>query len=178
MWRDNTAITSLEFALVAFPFFSLILGTFTLGIWYFYGASVDLAVYTTARQLMTGQIQSSGSQLTPASFSAILCSNMPSFVPCSAANPVIGLTVINDFNSLTTTSTQTNNTVQPPVQFIVTTLKPLPATICSPQQLDVVYIQVQYTMPHVYDVVGNILYSGTTVQIEEFPTTSSVATNC
>jgi Flp pilus assembly protein TadG len=178
LWRDKAAVTSLEFALVALPFFTLILGTFTIGVWYFYSATIDLAVYKTARQLMTGQAQSSGSQLTAASFSTLLCSNMTSFVPCSATNPVIALTVVKDFNNLTTTTTQINNTVNPPVNFTVTTLKPVPAAICSPQQLDVIYIQARYTMPAVYDVVGNTLYSGTTVQIEEFPTTSSVSTNC
>jgi hypothetical protein len=67
------------------------------------------------------------------------------------------------------------------VSFTVTTLKSLPAKVCSPQQLDVVYIQALYTMPTlpvVYTVFGNTVISGTTVQVEEFPTTAAVSTTC
>jgi Flp pilus assembly protein TadG len=181
VWTDSAATTSLEFALMALPFFGLVLGTFSIGVWYFYTASIDLAVYKTARQFMTGQIQSSGTPLTAASFTTALCSNMPSFVPCSASNPVISVNVVHDFNGLVTTTSQVNNNVKPPVSFTVTTLKSLPASACSPQQLDVVYIQALYTMPTlpvVYTVFGNTVISGTTVQVEEFPTTAAVSTNC
>jgi Flp pilus assembly protein TadG len=186
--RDRSAITSLEFALIGLPFFALILATFSLGIWYYYATSVDLAVYAAARQFMTGQIQSSASAITPAAFTTILCGNgstisglMPAFVPCTATNPVVNISIVQDFNTLVTTVSKTNKTTNPPSSYEALTLTHLPTKLCSPQPLDIVYIQAIYQipiLPAVFSVFGGTLLSGTTIQVEEFPTVSGQVTNC
>jgi|GEM_PF-5820938 Flp pilus assembly protein TadG len=180
LWRNRDATTSLEFALVALPFFSLIIGTMSLGIWHFYSSALDLAVYNTARQFMTGQVQASGTAITPAQFSSVLCANIRAYMPCSATNPVVNINVVQDFNDFVTTTTVTLPG-PPPVVVTKSTLNPLPPNACSPAPLDIVYIQAVYqmpTLPVVYSVFGGTIISGTTVQVEEFPVTASVATNC
>jgi Flp pilus assembly protein TadG len=186
--NDYSAVTSLEFALIGLPFFALIFATFSLGIWYYYSTSVDLAIYAAARQFMTGQIQSSASAITPAAFTTILCGNgtttsglMPAFVPCSAANPVVNIAVVQDFNTLVAASAKTNSKNNPPTSYSALTLNHLPTNLCSPQPLDIVYIQAIYQipiLPAVFSVFGGTLVSGTTIQVEEFPTVSGQVTNC
>lgn len=188
LWRDTRAITSLEWALVGFPFFFLTMGTISLGIWHFYTTCLDIAVYKSARQVMTGQFQRQAIA-TPQAFSTqILCPNMPgqvgtkSIVPCSSTNPVISMAVVNDFTTLFTPYTYT-----PPGCFSSSckitsyTLNSLQNVICSPQQGSMVYIQAQYRMPNLFGWFLPslaVVTSGATIKVEEFPNGSGQLTNC
>lgn len=183
---DTRGVTTIEFALVSLPFFALILGTFSIGLYYLYTTSLDLAVYATARQFMTGQVQSGSTSIasgapTPAQFTTLLCSNMPAFVPCSGSNPVISVNVVNNFGSLTTNTTRTDNSVNPPRNYTAMTLNHLPSFVCSPAPLDIVYIQAVYKLPifnAYYSIFGGTVVSGTSFQVEEFPVNGGVSTNC
>ncbi|MFN3805607.1 TadE/TadG family type IV pilus assembly protein [Asticcacaulis sp.] len=53
-WRDRRGATAVEFALIAFPFFGMIMGCIELAIVLFAGVSLDLATTTVARELRTG----------------------------------------------------------------------------------------------------------------------------
>src|ERR1700735_305446 len=66
--QNCVAITSLEFALIALPFFTMIFSTFAVGLWFFYTSSLDIGVYLAARQVLTGQFQNTAgaATLTPA----------------------------------------------------------------------------------------------------------------
>jgi Flp pilus assembly protein TadG len=182
--RDTAGVTSLEYALIGFPFFGLVFATFQLGLWYFLTCSVDLGVYHAARQLMTGQIQALGSTdnaLTPQTFTTgILCPLMPSFTSCSTSNVNVGLSVVSDFTQLVKV-TPVTIPGPPTITYNQLTLKPLPQTYCTPKQGDVVYIQVQYKMPNIFGFFGlfhTTITSGTSVQIEQFPSTSGTYSNC
>jgi len=193
-WRDNTAITSLEFALIALPFFGLILGTMTVGIWYFYETCLDIGVYKSGRQVMTGQFQTQG-LTTPQAFStSILCPNMPAYIPCSTTNPTILMAVVNDPSSLFTPTVHTLSPGPPPVTYDTYTLNPLPTVICSPQQGSIVYIHAEYQMPPIIamftifggtphgvnpqSVFDRYVTSGAMVKVEEFPLGSATVDNC
>jgi Flp pilus assembly protein TadG len=189
LWRDYTAITSLEFALVALPFFALILGTMAIGIWYFIQSSLDLAVYSTARLFQTGQIQTgvlangtSVSVATPAQLSNILCSKgiMPLFAPCSATNPVLSVTIVDNYADLlqigaTQTNKNTGFTFNP-----IVVKKPATPTFCSPPNLATVYLEAVYKMPTLGIAIssfGGTIISGSVFQVEQFPS-SNVTFNC
>lgn len=182
--RDDRGTTAIEFALVALPFFALIFGTMALGIWYLDEASVDLAVSASARQLMNGVAQANPAVLSsPAAFSSqVLCPNMPSYVECTATNPSVSINVVPaDFNSLLTTVPVTNPKAPSGSTQRPTLIRQNPAT-CSPSQGEVVYIQVAYTVPAlnaVYAVFGGSqILSGTTVKVEQFPTSDTDNFSC
>lgn len=54
LWRDRRGATAVEFALIAFPFFGLLMGCLELAIVLFAGVSLDLATARVARELRTG----------------------------------------------------------------------------------------------------------------------------
>ncbi|MEI9984630.1 MAG: TadE/TadG family type IV pilus assembly protein [Aliidongia sp.] len=185
MLEDTRAVTSLEFAIIFIPFFMLIFGTFSLGLWYYYSLSLDLAIYRAGREVMTGALQGTAgaTTMTTAQFTNnILCPALPSFMPCSNTNPVVNMAVVTDFNKLTSTQQYPiPNSGSPPLQYTQTTINPLSAGMCSPAQGSIVYIQAIYQMPSfalVYNTFSGQIMSGTTVQVEQFPTTSTVSTNC
>jgi Flp pilus assembly protein TadG len=174
IWRDQRGVTAIEFAFVALPMFSMIFGTMSLGIYYFYESGIDLAVYASARQIMTGSAQGSSLALldSPTDFvTNVLCSpnNMPNYIACSTSNVTAAITIVSDFNNLTQQSSQTKNTQT----YTLTTLKKQGAAACRPAQGEIVYIQVTYTVPAlnaIYAAFGNAqILSGTTIKVEEFP---------
>lgn len=173
VWHDTSAITSLEYALVGFPFFAMILATFAIGLWYFYAASVDIGVYLGGRSIMTGQFQGTtgASSMTAGTFTTtFICPQMPAFIPCSATNPAVNMTAVYDFSQLVKMTP-----VPPPpatALYYTLSLKPLTPNFCVPMEGDTVYLQAQYKMPNIFGFFGlfNItLTSGTTVQVEPFP---------
>jgi len=183
--RDTSAVTTIEFSIIALPYFALIMGTMAVGLWYFVSCAIDLGVYTTARLFQTGQIQTgqytvtqSGAQVpvtTAAQVSQVLCSPSvtPSYIPCSSSNPAIHMAVVSNFLDLLTPHTMTVNGQQ----ITWYTMNTLTSSTCSPEQGDVVYIQAIYTMPIFGAVIhafgGDQLLSGAVFRVEQFPTTSS-----
>jgi len=170
LWRDQRAITSLEWGLIGGPFFLMLMGTISLGVWHFYTTCLDIAVYKSARQIMTGQFQQLA-LTTPSSFStAILCPNMPVSVPCSASNPVISMAVVNDFTTLfTPRKISPTGCTQTSCQVTTYTLNSLPSALCSPQQGSLVYVQALYRMPSLFGWFlpsGQVVTSGATIKVE------------
>lgn len=182
--RDNSAVTSIEFSIIALPYFALVMGTFAIGLWYFVSCCLDLGVYTTARLFETGQIQTgqytvtqAGAQvpvLTAAQVSQVLCSRtvMPDFVPCTSSNPAIHMAVVSNFLDLLTPHSATKNGIT----YTYYTMNPLTSSTCAPTQGSIVYIQAIYTMPIFGAVIrsfgGSPVISGAVFRVEQFPTTS------
>ena len=73
--RDSRGATALEFALVAPPFFFMIFAIFELALVYLVSVTLDNATQQAARQIRTGQSQSSGTY-TSAMFVSAVCANM------------------------------------------------------------------------------------------------------
>ena len=88
----KSGAVALEFALVALSFIGLVLLLVELGYLLYAQTAVDYAVKQVARQLLTGQQQTSvppGSATTQTSFLTIFCAVMTTYLPCSGANVVI-----------------------------------------------------------------------------------------
>lgn len=71
--RDRRGATAVEFALIAFPFFGLIMGCIELAIVLFAGVSLDLATAKVSRELRTG---TSDKATTSAIFITKVCNEM------------------------------------------------------------------------------------------------------
>ncbi len=72
---DRGGATAVEFAFVAGPFLALIFGILELGMVFMASTTLDNATETVARQIRTGQFQSSGSNNVTA-FKAAVCGQM------------------------------------------------------------------------------------------------------
>ncbi len=79
--RDERGGALMEFALVAPPFFLLLVGSLEVALMYFAGAVMEGATKEAARQIRTGQVQMSGSPLT--TFQDELCSSLAGIIDCS-----------------------------------------------------------------------------------------------
>lgn len=73
IWRDRRGATAVEFALIAFPFFGLVMGCIELAIVLFAGVSLDLAAAKVSRELRTGMASKA---TTSAAFITKVCNEM------------------------------------------------------------------------------------------------------
>ncbi len=175
--NDESGVVAVEFAIVSLPFFAIIFATIAIGLYYFYAACLDYAVYRSARLFMTGQVQANPVPVsTPAQFSNLfLCPNMPGFMQCTPTNPTVSIAIITD---PTFGQAYNANIVG---SHVSVNLKQIPTNMCSPGQGDIVYLQAIYKMPTfplIYTTFGGQLISGTTVKVEEFPSGSFAAITC
>lgn len=78
--REQSGTTAIEFALVAGPFFLLVLGIMVVALQYFTTQALDDAVSSAARKLRTGEAQKAG--LTLGDFRQLVCDAGAPQVPC------------------------------------------------------------------------------------------------
>ncbi|MGP0106313.1 TadE/TadG family type IV pilus assembly protein [Rhodoblastus sp.] len=72
---------ALEFALLAAPFFAILIAIFQVGAVYVAENELETATEMAARQLLTGQVQNAG--LTASQFAASMCPNLHALFSCS-----------------------------------------------------------------------------------------------
>lgn len=63
-WRRREGVTAVEFAIVAVPFFGLLLGIIEVGLLFFAGQVLESSVSSAARLIRTGQAQTQGMSVT------------------------------------------------------------------------------------------------------------------
>lgn len=83
--RSESGAASVEFAMVATPFFMLIFGIFGIGIYQFTAFSLQNAVDQASRSLRTGSYQTSGQNggvMTNTEFKNAVCALSPPFIDC------------------------------------------------------------------------------------------------
>jgi Flp pilus assembly protein TadG len=82
-WRkDRRGTTAVEFAMVAAPFFLLILGIMTVGLHFFTIQSLENGVAVAARKIRTGEAQKEGKTL--ADFRQMVCNAAGSYIKCGS----------------------------------------------------------------------------------------------
>ena len=79
--RREEGATAVEFALVAFPFFALLLVIFESAIVMFTDISLQNGVTAASRLIRTGQAQTKG--LSATAFKQVICDNVASYIDCS-----------------------------------------------------------------------------------------------
>ncbi len=79
--RQQDGATAVEFALVAAPFFWLMLVIFETAAVLFTDIALQNGIINTARLIRTGQVQTQG--ISQAAFRTILCNNIASYINCS-----------------------------------------------------------------------------------------------
>jgi len=78
--RDNTGATAVEFALLGVPFAALLFGIIEISVLFFITSTVHHAVAEVAREIRTGEFQSTGGGADE--FKAAICSAMSTVGSC------------------------------------------------------------------------------------------------
>lgn len=78
--RDRKGATAVEFAFVAAPFFVLVFAILEIALIFFASAIIEEAVADAARDIRTGELQSSGQ--SEADFRALICARMQGVGDC------------------------------------------------------------------------------------------------
>ena len=99
--KDDRGTNAVEFALLALPFFGLVLGVIQLGLIFLASQSLDEAVDNAAREIRTGQVRSVNTAVNV--FSANLCDDIPIIMDCENNIEVS----VQSFASLADTSSTT-----------------------------------------------------------------------
>src|SRR5690242_17671231 len=80
-FREADGVAAIEFALVAAPFFAIIIAILDLALLFTAQAALETAVEQTARLVLTGQAVSQG--LTASQFQQNVCNFLPGGFTCS-----------------------------------------------------------------------------------------------
>lgn len=92
--------TAVEFALIAVPFFAIIVAIIQLGVVCLAQQELETAVEKSARTLLTGSAQTSN--LTQSQFTASVCNNLPALFTCGKI--MIDLRSATSFSSADTST--------------------------------------------------------------------------
>ena len=98
--RDRGGAAALEMALVAVPFFALLIAALQIGLFFLCQSALEVATEKAARTVLTGSAQSSG--LTQQQFLASVCSKLPSILAC--ANLMVDAQVYSSFSGANTST--------------------------------------------------------------------------
>jgi TadE-like protein len=85
--RNDRGATAIEFAIVAVPFFMLVLGTIGIGLYFFTTNSLEHGVEGAARKIRTGEAQKSG--VTIGDFKQSVCDEAGSYIDCSKLSVLV-----------------------------------------------------------------------------------------
>jgi len=97
--KKEEGATAVEFALVAFPFIYLLVGTIELSIMFAATSTLDAATNDAARLIRTGQVQQTNGDPQQL-FEDTLCAKASVFIPCSAIQyEVVTMSGFSDFAS-------------------------------------------------------------------------------
>jgi Flp pilus assembly protein TadG len=102
--RNSEGATAVEFALIGLPFFAILAALIQTFLVFFAQSILENAVRTSARQILTGQVQTQDASLTPAAaqtaFHQTVCNNANVLFTC--ANLMVDVQVANNWSSANT----------------------------------------------------------------------------
>jgi Flp pilus assembly protein TadG len=102
--RDSKGATAVEFALIAVPFLALIAGLTQVFLIFFAQSVLENAVRASARQILTGQVQTQDASMSSAAamaaFHQTVCNNANVLFVCTAL--MVDVEVANNWSSANT----------------------------------------------------------------------------
>jgi hypothetical protein len=85
--RNDEGAAAIEFAIVAIPFFMLLLGTIGASLYFFTTVALEHGVETAARKIRTGEAQRGN--LTVGGFKDLVCSEVGSYIDCNKLHVLV-----------------------------------------------------------------------------------------
>ena len=102
--KDSKGATAVEFALIGMPLLALIVALIQTFLLFFAQSLLENAVRASARQILTGQVQSADASMTQAAavaaFHNIVCKNAAALFTCSGL--MVDVQVANNWSSANT----------------------------------------------------------------------------
>lgn len=94
--RDKDGVVAVEFALVALPFFMLIIGLLEVSLMYASAVVLEGATVASSRAIRTGAVQQSTNP--EQTFKDLLCANIAALIPCNKVKYEVIHPAGNTFN--------------------------------------------------------------------------------
>ena len=107
--RAREGATAVEMALVATPFFLMLMGIVELGMIFLVASSLENATAQAARTIRTGEMQTAGGA-TASTFKTTICNNFGWLQSDCLANLSVDVRTFSSFASVTAPQPVTNNT--------------------------------------------------------------------
>jgi Flp pilus assembly pilin Flp len=85
--RDDRGATAIEFALVALPFFMLVIGIIAIGLYFFTTNALEHGVEAASRKIRTGQAQNG--ELTVGQFKQLVCNEAGRYISCNKLHVLV-----------------------------------------------------------------------------------------
>jgi Flp pilus assembly protein TadG len=111
----NGGAAAIEFALVAIPFFFLLIVLFELALIFLLSTTLQSAIVTASRSIRTGAIQSSSTPTTQAQFVTKVCNAMGWLQTSCVSQLQIDVRPENSFTSIVAPNPMANGTFDPTV---------------------------------------------------------------
>ena len=104
--KDRKGATAVEFALIATPFFALIAALIQTFLLFFAQSQLEAAVRQSARQILTGQVQTQDATLTPtqaaAAFQHTVCTSTNAAILFSCNGVMVDVQVASQWSAANT----------------------------------------------------------------------------
>jgi Flp pilus assembly protein TadG len=102
--RDDSGVTVVEFAILALPFFTIILAIVETALIFLAGQILDSALQDSSRLIRTGQAQNASPTYDAAKYRAAVCAGLYGMFDCDAGHGKlrISVKVLTDFTAATT----------------------------------------------------------------------------
>jgi Flp pilus assembly protein TadG len=95
--RSQSGVTAIEFAMVAPPFFALMMAIFEVGIMLFSEYVIENGVGNASRMIRTGEVQAAS--MGAPEFRALVCGNLANYLDCET-DLLIDVRAFNDFDEV------------------------------------------------------------------------------
>jgi len=115
--RNASGATAVEFSLIAAPFFFVMIGIFETMMIFFGNLAVADAMDQVGREIKTGQIQSSDSEMTPEAFKTEVCSKLNSLLPNCSSNLIVAVQAYTQFSGAVCADPPDPNDPNPTMPF-------------------------------------------------------------
>lgn len=115
--RDRKGATAVEFALIAGPFFFMMIGIFETMLIFFGNLAIADAMDEVGREIKTGQIQSSDTEMTPEAFKTEVCSKLNSLLPNCSSDLFVAVQAYTQFSGAVCSQAPDPNDPNPTMPF-------------------------------------------------------------
>ncbi|QUD86750.1 TadE/TadG family type IV pilus assembly protein [Phenylobacterium montanum] len=115
--RGERGAAAVEFALIALPFFALLMGIIEVGMIFLISTTLEDATNLAARQIRIGAMQSQATPETASAFQAAICSHLTWLGSSCASNLEVDVRTFSQFQSVTLPNPIASGKLQPQSQL-------------------------------------------------------------
>ena len=115
--RGERGAAAVEFALIALPFFALLMGIVEVGMIFLISTTLEDATNTAARQIRLGAMQTQTTAETATAFQGAICNNLTWLGSSCTSNLEVDVRTFSQFQSVTLPNPISSGKLQPQSQL-------------------------------------------------------------